>query len=83
MTRDEALSIGYCKHCAAYGGDRQWRCGVTQVIKRHECILPAEAVERWKGEHGLSGAVRRSSGKFGDRELMKKKRGRKEKRYLK
>ena len=87
MTKLEALNKGFCKHCAAYGQERGWRCGVTQMVTMDppECILTAETVIRWKGEFGLEGEIQRSPSResFGDSELMKKKRGRKTKRYLK
>jgi len=83
MTKSEAQARGYCKHCAAWGGEAQWRCGVVKAVRDSDCSLPAEAVKRWRGEFGLEGETQRFAGKFGDRDLMKKKRGRKEKRYIK
>jgi hypothetical protein len=46
-----------------------------------ECRLPQEAVLRFKGEFGLEGTIKRSSStdSFGNRDEMKKKRGRKRK----
>jgi hypothetical protein len=85
MTKDEAKHKGYCKHCAAWGHDRGCRCGITKSLGLDWCGLPAEVVERWKGEFGLEGTTRRSPSKdsFGDGDFMKKRRGRSEKRYLK
>jgi hypothetical protein len=85
MTKDEAKHKGYCEHCAAWGHDRGCRCGITASVKTDQCGLPAEVVERWKGEFGLEGTTRRSPSKdsFGDGDLMKKRRGWGEKRYLK
>jgi hypothetical protein len=83
MSKSEAQALGYCNHCAAYGGPDNFRCGVAKAVRNDDCILPAEAVARWQGEFGLEGATRRFTGKFGDRELIGKKRGRKAQRYLK
>jgi len=81
MTRQEALDKGYCGHCAAYGPT--WRCGITQLGGVRNCILPAEVVNRWKGEFGLEGETQRFKATFGDRDLIKKRQGRQPKRHLK
>jgi hypothetical protein len=83
MTKQEAKDKGYCKRCAAWGHDRGCRCGVTRPEPSSDCGLPAEVVTRWKGEFGLEGVTQRHHGDFGDTELMKKRRGRGTKRYLK
>ncbi|RLC68310.1 MAG: hypothetical protein DRH97_03570 [Chloroflexi bacterium] len=85
MTKKEARDRGFCKHCAAWGHDRGCRYGVTRPEPSDDCGLPAETVARWRGEFGLEGEIQRSPSHdaFGDTDLMKKKRGRKTKRYLK
>ncbi|GAF98870.1 unnamed protein product [marine sediment metagenome] len=85
MTKEEAEHKGYCKHCAAWGHERGCRYGVAKAFPTDECGLTAETVVRWKGEFGLEGEIQRSPSRdsFGDVDLMKKKRGRKAKRYLK
>jgi hypothetical protein len=82
VKKEEALASGYCAHCAAYHPNAGFNCGVGMGLPDNvECRLPQEAVLRFKGEFGLEGAVRRSisSDSFGDRDEMKKKRGRKRK----
>jgi hypothetical protein len=72
MTRDEALELGYCNHCAAYG-KKGWNCGVTLEVKTGGCILPADVQQRFREERGLEGEqLRLQTGDFGDRSLMKK-----------
>lgn len=78
MTRDKALELGYCQHCAAYG-KKGWNCGITLANKTGLCILPADVQERFRAERGLEGERKRmasSTGTFGDRDLMQKPRKR-------
>jgi hypothetical protein len=80
MERTEALSLGYCKYCAAYGL-KGWNCGVTNPERLKECIMPADVRERFKAERGLEGETKRlETGDFGDRSLMKKPPVRRRKR---
>ena len=82
MTKEEALTKGYCKQCAAYHLIAGFNCGVGMGLAENvECRLPREAVLRWRGEFGLEGATMRSNSNdsFGDRDQTKKKRGRKRK----
>ena len=76
MTKSEAFDKGYCKHCAGWNKKRDMHmCGIT-CQESELCMLPEEAVERWKSEHGLEGIRKRSpKGAFGAEEHMKKKRG--------
>jgi hypothetical protein len=84
MNKQEAFTKGYCPHCAAYHVKAGFNCGVGMGLTDNvECRLPDEAVSRWKGEFGLEGTTQRHHGEFGDVDLMKKKRGRANKRYLK
>jgi hypothetical protein len=80
MERLEALKLGYCKYCAAYGL-KGWNCGVTKPESVKKCILPADVCERFKAERGLEGETKRlETGDFGDRSLMKKPPVRRKKR---
>ena len=76
MTRDKALELGYCKHCAAYG-KKGWNCGITLSLPMTEkiCIMPEDVRLRFMAERGLEGERKRmvsSTGSFGDRGLMQK-----------
>jgi len=76
MTKDEALELGYCKYCAAYGLRGQM-CGITipPSMRGKLCLLPDDAQERFRSERGLEGETKREiKGEFGDRDLMKKPR---------
>jgi len=68
MTRKEALDKGFCNHCAAYGGNSGFRCGLLSMVGQMKtCILPADVVKRWMGEFGLDGETQRHVRvKFGD-----------------
>ena len=82
MTKEEALSKGYCAHCAAYHPNAGFNCGVGMGLEENVvCRLPQETVLSFRAEFGLEGAIKRSasSDSFGDRDEMKKKRGRKRK----
>ena len=78
MKKTDALKLGYCKYCAAYGL-KGWNCGVTLDVKTDDCILPPDVQERFKGERGLEGETQRHvKPVFGD-ELPKRTRRRKRK----
>jgi hypothetical protein len=80
MERAEALKLGYCKYCAAYGL-KGWSCGITNPMAPKVCIMPADVCERFKAERGLEGETKRlETGDFGDRSLMKKPMKRRKKR---
>ena len=83
MTKNKARELNYCKYCAAYDAERGWRCGVTVAPKERidQCLLPADAQERFRNERGLEGETKREiTGEFGDRDLMKKPMKRRKKR---
>ena len=82
MLKEEALSNGYCAHCAAYHERAGFNCGVGMGLPENvECRLPQETILSFRAEWGLEGAIKRSasSDSFGDVDQMKKKRGRKKK----
>jgi len=82
LLKEEALSNGYCAHCAAYHPNAGFNCGVGMGLAENvQCRLPQETVLSFRAEFGLEGAIKRSSSSdsFGDRDEMKKKRGRKRK----
>jgi hypothetical protein len=63
MTREDALDLGYCQYCAGYFKGRGWNCGIVLPIghpdKNKNCIMPADAQERFRAERGLEGATKR------------------------
>lgn len=78
MKKSEAYEKKYCKHCAAFKNGLQL-CGVGQGLGCDDCCrLPDDVALRWQAEHGLEGVQKREIRPvFGDRDLIKPRRGRK------
>jgi len=73
MTKIEAKSRGYCKHCAGWNLKKGYHsCGITSQ-ETIVCLLPDEVISRWKVEHGLEGTEKRAPAThaFGDESSMK------------
>jgi len=54
MTKDQAKTLGYCNHCAAfYAGIAHCGPGITDPVEKCLCVLPGLVVARWKKDYGV------------------------------